>query len=127
VVASLWKVDDRATSELMRLFYEAMFQDGLTPSAALRTAKEGVRRQRRWSAPYFWAGFVLQGEYKESIKVRRSAWPLAAAAAVLSLILIAVAVFVFVKRRRRGARRPESPGLPPAPRPRPAAHPPSPS
>jgi CHAT domain-containing protein len=127
VVASLWKVDDRATSELMRLFYEAMFRDGLPPSAALRTAKEGVRRQGRWSAPYFWAGFVLQGEYKEGIKVRRGAWPLAAAVAVLSLILIAFAVFVFKRRRRRGARQPESPGLPPARRPPAAAHPRSPS
>lgn len=122
VVASLWKVDDRATSELMRLFYEAMFRDGLTPSAALRAAKEGVRRQGRWSAPYFWAGFVLQGEYKEGIKVRRGAWPLAVAAAALSLILTAVAVFVFARRRRRGTRRPESPGLSSAPRQLPAAH-----
>ncbi|HEY9405058.1 MAG TPA: CHAT domain-containing protein [Pyrinomonadaceae bacterium] len=127
VVASLWKVDDRATSELMRLFYEAMFRDGLTPSAALRTAKEGVRSQERWSAPYFWAGFVLQGEYKEGIKVRHGAWPLAVAVAVLSLILIAVAVLVFVRHRRSGARQPESPGLTPARQSRPAAHRPSPS
>jgi CHAT domain-containing protein/predicted negative regulator of RcsB-dependent stress response len=39
VVASLWKVDDRATAALMAEFYEAMLQDGLPPAAALRRAK----------------------------------------------------------------------------------------
>jgi CHAT domain-containing protein/tetratricopeptide (TPR) repeat protein len=112
VVASLWKVDDRATAELMRRFYESMFRDGLPPSAALRAAKEAVRRQKRWSAPYFWAAFVLQGEYRESIKVRRDApWPVARAATALSLILLAVAAALFVWRRRHagpvsGARVP---------------------
>lgn len=63
VVASLWKVDDRATAALMSHFYKSMLQDGMTPVAALKSAKEHVRRQKGWEAPYFWAGFVLQGEY----------------------------------------------------------------
>lgn len=63
VVASLWKVDDRATSELMIYFYEAMVRDGLPPSTALTTAKRRMMRQERWRAPYYWAAFTLQGEY----------------------------------------------------------------
>ena len=71
VIASLWKVDDRATAELMKHFYRAMFDEGLPPSAALRKAKEAMWRQPRWRAPYFWAAFVLQGEYRDQIVVKR--------------------------------------------------------
>lgn len=64
VVASLWKVEDEATAELMRLFYLNMFRDNMSPPAALRQAQMSLRRQRGRSAPYYWAGFVLQGEWK---------------------------------------------------------------
>jgi CHAT domain-containing protein len=32
--------------------------------SALRLAQESVRAERRWSAPYYWAGFTLAGEWK---------------------------------------------------------------
>src|SRR6185503_12637818 len=57
VVASLWKVDDRATAELMKYFYEGMFgQSQLRPAAALRAAQAQMQKQPRWRSPYFWAG-----------------------------------------------------------------------
>ena len=62
VVASLWNVKDAATSELMRRFYRGLLKDGLGPAAALRAAQVSMWRDPRWSAPYNWAGFVLQGE-----------------------------------------------------------------
>ena len=64
VVTSLWNVDDLATAELMKLFYRGMLQDGLRPAAALRAAQYELSKQKRWPSPYFWAGFVLQGEWK---------------------------------------------------------------
>ncbi len=64
VIASLWKVDDEATAELMKRFYQHLFRDGMTPAASLRAAQVSLREQRRWRAPYFWAGFVLQGDWK---------------------------------------------------------------
>lgn len=64
VVASLWKVDDEATAELMKRFYGSMLKGGLSPAAALRAAQLSMREQKRWRAPYFWAGFILQGEWK---------------------------------------------------------------
>ena len=64
VVASLWKVDDEATSELMGRFYEKMLKEGEPAAAALRHAEIEMSRQNRWHAAYFWAGFQLQGEWK---------------------------------------------------------------
>jgi CHAT domain-containing protein len=64
VIASLWNVDDLATAELMKLFYQRMLKDGLPASAALRAAQLELSRQKRWAPPYFWAGFVLHGEWK---------------------------------------------------------------
>lgn len=64
VVASLWDVRDQATSELMSRFYERMFRDRKRPAAALRAAQVSMWREKRWAAPYYWAGFILQGEWR---------------------------------------------------------------
>ncbi len=64
VAASLWRVPDRATSELMTRFYAALLRDGLTPAAALRRAQLELRAERRFADPYFWAAFVLQGDWR---------------------------------------------------------------
>jgi CHAT domain-containing protein len=101
VVASLWKVDDRATAVLMADFYDSMLQKGMSPAAALRSAKLKMMRDKRWSAPYYWAGFVLQGEYMNRIEVDRYSWLRPVLILLSVLILIAAAVFVFRKRRRR--------------------------
>ncbi len=63
VMASLWKVPDRATSELMQRFYRGVLAEGLSPTAALRKAQLSMSRQRRFTA-HDWAGFSLQGEWK---------------------------------------------------------------
>jgi hypothetical protein len=59
VLASAWEVDDRATSTLMSLFYEAHLRHGLGPEESLLVAQDAMRSDPRWSAPYFWAGFQL--------------------------------------------------------------------
>ena len=64
VVASLWKVGDLGTAQLMSFFYRGMLKEGLRPAAALRAAQVAMWKQKRWQAPYHWAGFVLQGEWK---------------------------------------------------------------
>jgi CHAT domain-containing protein/Tfp pilus assembly protein PilF len=64
VTASLWKINDAATSELMKQFYIGMLGDKkLSPSSALREAQLAIWKQSKWQAPYFWAAFVLQGEW----------------------------------------------------------------
>jgi len=64
VVASLWKVDDEATAELMKIFYRSMLKEGLRPAAALQAAKVEMSRSKRWHLPYYWAAFELQGEWR---------------------------------------------------------------
>jgi CHAT domain-containing protein len=64
VVASLWEVDDESTSELMAHFYRAMLKDGRRPADALRAAQLDLARNPRWSAPFYWAGFVIQGDWR---------------------------------------------------------------
>jgi CHAT domain-containing protein len=64
VVASLWQVDDLATAELMKRFYRGMLKDGMRPAAALRAAQIEMMKHNRWASPYFWAAFVMQGEWR---------------------------------------------------------------
>ena len=63
VVATLWQVDDDATAFFMEHFYTALLRDNATPAAALQSAKREMWRHDKWRQPYFWAAFVLQGEY----------------------------------------------------------------
>lgn len=63
VVASLWRVPDKATAALMRSFYREIFKNQRTPSDALRLAQLEIRAERRWRHPYFWAAFVHVGDW----------------------------------------------------------------
>jgi CHAT domain-containing protein/Tfp pilus assembly protein PilF len=64
VLASLWSVEDRATSELMQRFYRGMLKEGQRPAAALRQAQLAMLGEKRSAQPYFWAGFTLQGDWQ---------------------------------------------------------------
>ena len=65
VVVSLWDVQDQATARLMSDFYKGLLgAKRPSASAALRAAQIAIWRDGRWQAPYYWAGFVLQGEPK---------------------------------------------------------------
>jgi len=64
VVASLWRIDDRVTAELMKRFYRGMLAEGLRPAAALRMAQVSMWKDKRWQAPHYWAAFTFQGEWK---------------------------------------------------------------
>lgn len=104
VVASLWKVEDKATAELMKRFYDDLLRRGLPPGAALREAQNNLRQTPRWRSPYYWAAFTLQGEYNRAIKhdppaagVRTG---IAAGALLVMLTLPAVAVWWWYRRRR---------------------------
>ena len=71
VVASLWKVDDEATAELMKRFYLEMLHNHKTPDEALQIAQNSIRERPEWRAPHYWAGFTLQGEYRYAVNSAR--------------------------------------------------------
>jgi len=65
VMVSLWAVEDQATAEMMSRFYRrTLGAERMTPAAALRATQEEMWREGRWGAPYYWGGFVLQGEWQ---------------------------------------------------------------
>lgn len=59
VVASLWPVDDKATSELMQAFYYRL-RMGMGRAEALRDASAELRG--RYPHPFYWGSFVLIGQ-----------------------------------------------------------------
>jgi CHAT domain-containing protein/Tfp pilus assembly protein PilF len=64
VIVSLWNVNDKATAALMQRLYAGMLRGNKTPAAALRAAQIEMLRMRPWQSPYFWAAFVVQGDWK---------------------------------------------------------------
>jgi CHAT domain-containing protein/predicted negative regulator of RcsB-dependent stress response len=66
VMASLYALKDKETADFMARFYQQMLgPERLSPAAALRAAQLEMWQDERWrERPYYWAAFVLQGEYK---------------------------------------------------------------
>jgi CHAT domain-containing protein len=105
VVASLWKVDDKVTAQLMRYFYANMLQGGMTPAAALRAAQNTIRSQPQWSSPYYWAGFTFHGDYDLTINGNTAAahrtYNKLIGVVTLSAVLLVV-LYWYLRRRRVG-------------------------
>jgi CHAT domain-containing protein len=66
-IASLWSVDDVATTELMGYLYQALSapsnRDTLTRAQALRQAQLALLNNPNFRAPTYWAAFVLVGNW----------------------------------------------------------------
>lgn len=67
VLVSLWRVEDRATAELMRRFYREMLGQNRPAAAALRAAQIAMWRDVGWRPAYYWAGFTLQGDWRVEV------------------------------------------------------------
>ncbi len=67
VGVSLWSVADKSTAELMTDFYKRLLTSGATPvrpSAAMREAQLAMIAGKKYSAPFYWAPFVLVGDWQ---------------------------------------------------------------
>jgi CHAT domain-containing protein len=62
VVATLWKVDDHATSLLVSEFYKNL--KTMDAVDALRNAQVKLSQTPKYSHPYYWAGIVLLGDWR---------------------------------------------------------------
>ena len=58
LLMTLWEVDDLATAILMRSFYEN-YLGGMSKLEALQAAQKTLRGTPGYSAPYYWAAFIL--------------------------------------------------------------------
>lgn len=68
-LASLWYVSDEATAELMSTFYQELLKQNLTlgrrqtKAEALSAAQRAMIQNPEFSHPYYWAAFVLVGNW----------------------------------------------------------------
>lgn len=62
LVVTVWKVQDRSTSDLMVGFYRHLKNPRMNNAEALRQTKLEMIRKGVYSHPYYWAGFVLIGQ-----------------------------------------------------------------
>jgi CHAT domain-containing protein len=72
VISSLWKVDDYATSELMKNFYRELTSGTVTTSEALRRAQIKMRQNPQYRSPFYWAAFTVQGDFQTAPKLSGS-------------------------------------------------------
>ncbi len=72
VLATLWPVDDQATSLLMTRFYSHLAKCHDT-SQALRMAQEELAASPMYGDPFFWAGFVIIGDHSGEIPLEQGA------------------------------------------------------
>jgi CHAT domain-containing protein len=112
VIASLWNVDDEATSILMKSFYSHL-QAGTGKAEALRQAQIEVREE--YPSPYYWAAFVLSGDpgadgapltYKPEERNSAANTPNLGAAIWVLIGIMVLTGFVWLWSKQKGAIRP---------------------
>jgi CHAT domain-containing protein/Tfp pilus assembly protein PilF len=97
VAMSLWNVNDKSTSEIMKSFYSYL-KDGYTRNEALRQAKMDYIKNsdQVFASPYYWGGFVYIGkndaiDFKNG---RRNYWLLLFIVPVLGL------AFIYLRKKK---------------------------
>ena len=64
ILATLWSVDDKSTAILMQNFYKNWLKKGMSKPAALRQAQLALKSIPEYSHPFYWAPFVMIGDWK---------------------------------------------------------------
>jgi CHAT domain-containing protein len=104
VVATLWSVDEAATTALMDSFYRNIAA-GMGKAHALAAAQADLRKAHpEWRHPYYWAAFVLSGDPGPVAQAQGGLmrpWLVWGVSALAPLLVMTV---VFLLRRRRAAQ-----------------------
>jgi len=61
VISTLWSINDKAAARFMRYFYDS-YSRGQGKAKSLQLAKQRMMKTR-YGHPYYWAAFILTGEY----------------------------------------------------------------
>jgi CHAT domain-containing protein/tetratricopeptide (TPR) repeat protein len=64
VMGTLWNAEDSSASELMQGFYTRYLHDHLSAPSALRAAQQALLSRGAYRAPWYWAGFMLEGDWR---------------------------------------------------------------
>jgi CHAT domain-containing protein len=64
VMVSLWSVSDISTATLMREFYRDLLKKGFSKTEALRNAQLSLLEDEKYAHPFYWAPFVLIGDWR---------------------------------------------------------------
>lgn len=103
-VTTLWRVEDRATAEFMKIFYDNLAH-GEAKAEALRNAKlQFLRLGGPHAQPLYWSAFVLNGDGQEPIPPVVS-WAWIAAAAFGAVVLLTGCRYLYSRRRYHHSRR----------------------
>ena len=62
-VGTLWPVEDTAAEKVMQAFYTDLRAGQVTKAEALRRAQLQLLRDERYSHPFFWAPFIVVGNW----------------------------------------------------------------
>ena len=62
-LGTLWTVNDDAAARLMAEFYRALSKPGASKAQALRQAQQALLKEPGFEHPYYWAAFVLVGNW----------------------------------------------------------------
>jgi len=63
-IASLWSVNDEATSQFMIALYQSLSSGNVTRAESLRFAQQSLIKDKNHSHPYYWAPFILLGNWQ---------------------------------------------------------------
>ncbi len=106
VVSSRWKVEDQATTDLMKNFYQILANENIPASKALQKAKIKMYENPNFRYPYFWASFAIHGDSQAKPKLSKPFNYLNLA--YLSILLASLfAIFLLVKLRQPKRRNSE--------------------
>ena len=64
VLVSLWSVKDASTATLMTDFYKNLIKEKLSKTDALRKAQLSMLGNEKFAHPFYWAPFVLVGDWR---------------------------------------------------------------
>ncbi|NJL41356.1 MAG: CHAT domain-containing protein [Leptolyngbyaceae cyanobacterium SM1_4_3] len=63
VLASLWSINDQATTEIVSEFYQGLVNPNITKAQALQAAQKVLIESEQTAHPFFWSAFILIGNW----------------------------------------------------------------